>query len=131
MTDMTAVRKQLALDAISKPLAHGPEGARQLARALRGIDALDNWHWNYMRILQPSSHSCGSAGCAIGYAQNFWPEQVPPGAIIEMGIVLGMSIRDSTRIFLQAKHQGRDLTNMSDVTPEMVADDLDAWADKQ
>lgn len=38
MIDM-ALRKELALQAAAKPLASGPEGARQLADAGRGLAA--------------------------------------------------------------------------------------------
>lgn len=125
MTDMMALRKELALQAASKPLASGPEGARQLAHAGRGLAAGafgDRWTWDYERV----SHDCGAAGCMYGLSRLLWPAQLE-GKYVEF--VLGMGFASAAKIFSDGGRRRGILTH--EVTPEMVADDLDAWADAQ
>jgi len=134
MTDMKAALRAAALDAASKPLARGPKGARQLARAGRGLAVgAFAWSWDY-REVRRARETCGAAGCMIGLAQMLWPTDVPWRPSYRMDIIgeyLGMTNNAAHWIFQFAGNaNGRDIT-MCQVTPDMVADDLDSWADEQ
>lgn len=102
----------------------------------------ENFTWNFQ--YPHNQHQCGSSGCALGVAYNLGliiisdDAKKPSNTWMKhdelVGLHFGMSERDYIEIFLSArayKVPGRENTRlatmMSEVTPAMVADKLDAY----
>lgn len=65
-------------DIVDLSFAKGNEGLRRLAKALRLIDGgvwvtPEEFKWDFSII--SNEPNCGSAGCAMGLADNMWPDQ--------------------------------------------------------
>jgi hypothetical protein len=120
---------------MTKPtLASGPAGARQLAADLRRpmpenfifefSDILSSYKDDPKSFVETYGRDCGYAGCAMGFAQIFYSN-------VEYGACLAyhfdMNEEDESNILYG---KGYPSSN-EEITPEMVADALDAWADRQ
>jgi hypothetical protein len=120
-------------------LATGPAGARQLAADLRKPMPKD-FIWDFttvhqshddcpFRFQQDYGRECGSAGCAIGFAEVFYDNAVDFDPVNHFG----MPETVEWQIFFNSCDEGGSFYKvlMNKVTPEMVADALDYWAHEQ
>ncbi len=108
------------------------EWLRKLAEELRVVDRIENFKWNYNRILEipghddlsqsPAralqyyqEHSCKTAGCALGYSLILFGQDITEG-MLDL-----LSNRSRCGIFYGDAFN----CSMSRVTPDMVADEIE------
>lgn len=109
---------------LDKPSLHA------LSYALRHPDTWpDGFYWDYNRCQK----------CAMGLAHRLWESYVPWVGIDSgpsvMAKTFSMPYAASKRIFMDADKHHKDsylfgmikIARMSSITPEMVADDIDAF----
>ncbi len=117
-------------DVVDLSFARGDEGLLRLAKALRLIDGgvwvtPEEFKWDFSII--SDAPSCGSVGCALGLADNMWPDArfMCPGNL-------------ATRLFPDDKRQRSfdfevifaPRTAIFDrVTPTMVADVIEDYVE--
>lgn len=122
--------------------------ARRKTLAAKLREPMVNFHWNFGTILEKwmnleNPHQCGTKGCAIGYAALMWPTEFGLQEYVEktkgvkcwdfymrdedMAEFFGMTKVDVEEIFYKANFYGVDENS---VTPQMVADALDALGDE-
>lgn len=103
------------------------ERGLQLARELRNLPASHEWDYTWpggpRDALVPS---CGSVGCAIGYARWRWPtvEDGNEDGFLRWYRFFGLSNKQGDDIFINAERQHGCLFDQ--VTPAMVAEALEA-----
>lgn len=122
-----------------EPLSDDPAVAvRQAIEALRRLPyeaELRRFGWTY--LLARFEYECGTRGCAIGWFGTLWPGQfshtrgIRPffRSMPDAKKYFGMDEGDYYKVFANA-NDARGIT-MCQVTPAMVADDLEAWADEK
>jgi len=101
---------------------------RQAIALLRG-PLPENFHWNFEFI--KTETACGTAGCALGWFMHAWPKKFYHYNIWENALTaFDMLFEDATYIFSYESAFRRSL-KPNEVTPAMVANDMEAWADQK
>ena len=82
-----------ALNLLITPLKTGDEGLRQMSARLRQ-PMPEGYQWNFgdtglSTDPKAPSHSCGSAGCAMGLFRLVWPKQVKGISTVAVSRALG------------------------------------------
>ena len=109
--------------------------AQELIWELRNLPDSHDWNFRFAYFNDDGKlPECGTAGCALGYMRWRWPEKFEDVMYCnDYARVLGFPSVSGTRIFA---HNGEvwnydEKTPVADVTPEMVADALEAELNKE
>jgi hypothetical protein len=112
------------------PFAPGRQGLRNLAYVLRHPALWPKHEWSFDRVLEDLG-GCGTAGCALGVATRVWPETSrylddTPWEFVspQVAALFDMPDDDAFSIFINAATYR---SSYDDVTPSMVADQIDAY----
>lgn len=113
----------------SMPLDKEKQKARdrgfQLAHALRNLPETHEWDFSF----SGGKTKCGSIGCAIGLAYVIWPEFRETRGNSELEAkFFGLEERPYIDVVFGYGdwfQKNDSILDMSDVTPEMVADELE------
>ncbi len=89
----------------------------RLIAELRG--EMPDWHWDF----SIARNGCGTAGCAMGYAMRLWA--IP--SIKQLHRYLGLTDLQGIACFT---HFGYGYYKLTEITPAMVADKLEALGTK-
>ncbi len=110
-----------------EPLSDDPAIAVRQAIALLRGPLPNGFKWHYPDTFKQTD--CETKGCAVGWFHMVWPKQIAAN-VRRAGEYFGMSESEASKVFISAASVHREIL-MWEVTPAMVADDLEAWADKK
>lgn len=99
---------------------------RKLCEALR--KPLVNWDWDFESIKNTRHPECGTAGCAMGYAETVFPEFRLPthGEFTKTAAFFGICESQALTVFgcFEAENSSYGV-DPEFITPAMVADKLE------
>ena len=114
---------------VGHELKTGKEGVKQIADALRLLEGagLDSFRWDYRFAGEQTE--CGAFGCAIGWTQFMWPDQIDSALweVHDEDVTDALGLPNGT--LDQAFFGVGDLSKRELVRPHHVADELDRIAE--